>query len=184
MLATAPQERDGQLGFYSNGWLTVVAPSGWRCSGIVGATGALFMTVVSPQARLTHGLPSSRTQAVNVYVASPGTGEVGIACALFPNVRPKPNPCTPMPAREKAVRLGPHVVAFEDPPHVKGTGDPSGGLSPANGVMIYDGSKYPQWAAEETCTLPESQHRACTVILNDFVRRYHVEPMRFYSRGA
>jgi len=50
--------------------------------------------------------------------------------------------------------------------------------------MIYDGSKYPHWAAEETCTLPESQHRACTVILNDFVRRYHVEPMRFYSRGA
>lgn len=161
-----------RLAVYSNGWVTVVAPHGWHCFGVVGATGARSLTVLPPSVGAPRGFTVPQSRAVDVYVASPGTGEVGIACALFPHVRPAPSPCPPLPAREKVARLGPHVVAFEDPAHVHGTGAPSGGAYPANGVMIYDGSKYPARAAEETCTLPESEHATCTAILNAFLRRH------------
>jgi hypothetical protein len=68
-------------------------------------------------------------------------------------------------------RLSSTVVAFEDPPFVRGSGVPSGGAFPANGVMTYptdvsDGSYL------ETCTLPEISHSTCTTILDDFVARY------------
>jgi hypothetical protein len=78
-----------------------------------------------------------------------------------------------VPAVEQVVRLGTHAVAFEDQPDVAGTGNPSGGPYPANGVVIYNNSNatYPN-AGEETCTLPEAQHSICTEILNDFLGRY------------
>ena len=62
-------------------------------------------------------------------------------------------------------------MAFTDPPGIKGTGQPSGGQYPANGVMTYhpsaqDGS----W--QETCTLPASEKDVCTVVLNTFVSWY------------
>jgi hypothetical protein len=56
---------------------------------------------------------------------------------------------------------------FEDPIGVSGVGDPSGGPYPANGVVTYNGTS----ATEATCTLPESDHALCTVVLNDFLRK-------------
>ena len=72
------------------------------------------------------------------------------------------------------MRLGARrAVAFEDRPCVVGTGSPSGGPYPANGVVIYNsnGTKYPN-AGEETCTLPEAQHSTCADVLDDFLGRY------------
>ena len=59
------------------------------------------------------------------------------------------------------------IVAFEDPPGVNGTGQPSGGQYPADGVMTYhtsarDGS----W--QEACTRPASEKNVCTTVLNTF----------------
>ena len=177
ILATAQQEATGQLTFYSNGWLTLVAERGWHCSGVVGATGALSMALLPTHAGMPSGFGGVRqARAVSVYVPSPGTGEVGgAACPFFPEATPQPGwaRCPSLPANEKVTRLSGHAVAFEDPPHIRGSGDPSGGPSPAYGVVSYKGSvAHTTSAAEQTCTLPHFQHAICTLILNDFIRRY------------
>jgi hypothetical protein len=62
-------------------------------------------------------------------------------------------------------------ASFADPPGVRGTGVPSGGQYPANGVMTY----YPRAANGswmETCTLPAGQKAECTASLNAFLARY------------
>lgn len=63
------------------------------------------------------------------------------------------------------------AIAFEDPPGVHGTGNPSGGQNPANGVVIYSAGP-PDQALVETCTLPNHSHTQCAAVLNDFTARY------------
>jgi hypothetical protein len=174
----------GRLAFYSTGWVTVLAPVGWKCSGGVGATGALWISVVPPHtprggASVSDFLAGRDSAAVTAYFGSPGTGEVGgLACPFFAAATPQPGwaRCPAIPQHEQTARLGVHAVAFEDPPHVEGTGDPSGGPYPANGVVIYNATSRPAtMAAEETCTLQTAEHGTCTAILNDFVRRYPLD---------
>jgi hypothetical protein len=160
----------GRLSFYSNGWLSVLAPRGWHCAGVVAATGALDLDVRPPGVSASPGLSDSRADAVTARVPSPDTGEVGGAvCAFFPHATPRPDSlCPSTPSGETAVRLSGTAVAFEDPPGVVGDGDPSGGPDPANGVAVYARSE----AAEATCTLPQAEHATCTNILNDFLARH------------
>jgi hypothetical protein len=63
------------------------------------------------------------------------------------------------------------LVAFLDPPGVKGDGDPSGGPWPANGVMIYNPGA-PNGSYLETCTGPASLTPTCTAALNAFSTAY------------
>ena len=92
-----------------------------------------------------------------------------IACALFPaaaaSLPAGPCPTTP-PSEESKSQISATAVAFEDPPDVKGTGTPSGGVDPANGVVTYSKS----W--HRTRRAPcRSSHNLCTAIVNDFVSR-------------
>jgi len=148
--------------FYANGALTLLAPRGWPCSGTVGADG---------NAQMTISASNDSGEGVTAQADSACVGcSAAIACPLFhaasdalPGI-----PCTPnSPPEEEKTRINATTVAFEDPPYVKGTGTPSGGADPANGVMSYsDGT-----AIAETCTLPQSGHSFCTFILNDFLSR-------------
>jgi len=160
-----------QLALYSNGWLTLLAPRGWKCRGVLGATGHVFLSVLPAGARSKVVSGSTRTPEVTAELPSAGTSEVGgLACPFFPTAAPQPGwtRCPSIPAGEAVARLGPRVAAFEDSPGVAGTGDPSGGAYPANGVVVYRESR----AALATCTLPEAKHAECTAILNDFIARY------------
>jgi hypothetical protein len=172
----------GRVSFYSNGWLSVLAPRGWHCAGVVAATGALDLDVLPPGStdrvvifRLRGpggfsrpGLPS-QDMAVTARIPSPDTGEVpGTACAFFPEtIRLWGNSCWLLPSQEHVDRLSADAVAFEDPAYVFGSGDPSGGRYPANGLVMYSDLK----AAQETCTLPQTEHSVCTAILDDFLAR-------------
>jgi hypothetical protein len=152
--------------------MTVTGPRGWRCSALYGADGTGGVRVYPPGAgsRGNEGIVAGETSAC--YGCT-----IGQACALFPAAlrayrSQYPGGCpVRRPRGETAIRLGPTVVAFEDPAGVKGEGALSGGPYPANGVMTYvpggDSGSY-----VETCTLPESFHSICTAILNDFVARY------------
>jgi hypothetical protein len=72
--------------------------------------------------------------------------------------------------RERIERLSRTAVAFEDPPGVHGTGQPSGDSFPANGVMLFNPSSKGFFYGE-TCVLPASEHTVCTLLLNDALRR-------------
>lgn len=165
----------GRLAAYTDreGYMTVLAPRGWRCSADYGADGSGGLSVM-PAGAAT----GSRVEAVvagETSVCYSCTN--GQACALFPAAalayRSAYGSACPgrRPPRESVVRLSAKLVAFEDPAFVRGDGVSSGGPFPANGVMTYvAGKDVPSYI--ETCTLPDGLHSICTAILNDFVARY------------
>jgi hypothetical protein len=159
-----------RLAFYSNGWITVLAPRGWHCSGGVGSDGNLSLSVLPPY------VSQVTPQAAAVTASRDSSGQAASdACPFFPEFDYPGLPCTKIPARERVTRLTARSVAFEDPPRVTGDGWPSGGPYPANGVVIARESKSQGAGAnKETCTLPQSEHALCAAILSDFRRRYRI----------
>jgi hypothetical protein len=150
--------------FYANQALAVLAPEGWKCKGAVGVDGSGYVAVTGSGGRAIEGREGSVCADCNFE----------IACPLFPQAKAlQPElgcPSTP-PSDERIYKLSDIAIAFEDPPGVHGTGQPSGGRNPANGVVIYSAGP-PDQALEETCTLPNSAHLECAAVLNDFLARY------------
>jgi hypothetical protein len=150
--------------FYANQALAVLAPAGWKCKGAVGVDGSGYIAVTGSRGRTIEGQEGSVCAGCNFE----------IACPLFPQARAlQPElgcPSTP-PSEERIYKLSKIAIAFEDPPGVRGTGKPSGGRNPANGVVIYSAGP-PDHALEETCTLPSAAHKECAAVLNDFLARY------------
>lgn len=158
---------------YSNGWTTTLGPVGWHCSGGVGADGNRELSVLPPYV----SQPSSSAAAITVDRQWNGVA-ISTACSFFPELaRGYGVPCRVIPRRELVDRLSGHAVAFEDPPGVQGTGNPSGGAMPANGVVAYsyEGSSSARrqlTVGDATCALPQRQHALCTAILDDFLSRW------------
>ena len=61
------------------------------------------------------------------------------------------------------------MALFEDPPNVGGSGWPSGGPDPANGLV---GIARRGTVFRSTCTLPSGDHTLCATILNYVISRY------------
>jgi len=157
-----------------DGSISVLAPRMWKCDATIGADGSEAMKVI-PQT--TGPAPSKLGQAVNVEAIPACQGCIAaLVCPLFPSVlRSWPElACEKSPPKELVMHPNATTAFFEDPPGVSGVGDPSGGAYPANGVLIYSGTSEngaAGSAAKMTCTLPESDHALCTVVLNDFLRK-------------
>jgi hypothetical protein len=72
-----------------------------------------------------------------------------------------------------------HVVFFEGPPGIDGSGSPSGGSYPSNGLVTYfppgsTGSpSLGSW--KESCTMAQTPHATCTAILNLFLEEHENE---------
>jgi Domain of unknown function (DUF4850) len=172
---TVPQALAGKLSVYADtqGIMELVGPKGWTCTASHGADGSDGITVHP------HGEGASPRSAI---VGSQTSACVGCAldqacCRLFPSaaraLRSDLGEACPIrraPA-EMVVRIAAGIVAFEDPPGVEGTGVPSGGQYPADGVMTYHPSA-PDGSWQETCTLPSSDKGLCTAVLNTFVSWY------------
>jgi hypothetical protein len=163
----------GSLAAYTDtqGSMTVIAPRGWRCSATYGADGSGGVRVF-PRGHASAGETIVGGETSACYGCTTGQ-----ACALFAAAARAyrssfPGACpVRRPARETIARLSSTVVAFEDPPHIRGEGVGSGGALPANGVITYlPGNASGSWL--ETCTLPAALHSTCTVILDDFLARY------------
>jgi Caspase domain/Domain of unknown function (DUF4850) len=156
----------------NQGIMELVGPKGWSCTAAYGADGSGGVGVYP------HGEGPSSAVAI---VGSESSACVGCtlleACPLFPSAATalhsdlgQPCPTRP-PAAETRVAIAAGIVAFEDPPRVKGDGRPSGGQYPANGVMTYHPSA-PDGSWQVTCTLPSSEKDFCTEVLNTFVSWY------------
>jgi hypothetical protein len=158
---------------YTNTQLYLIGPSGMRCSGIVAADGGSGVTVWPqgyrslPTHASTDGLTLSVTPACVFCKAA-------AACPFFAALaRDLHFPCQQgVPAGERVYHLESTIVLFEDPPGVAGSGGPSGGHDPANGVVGYRGSPQRGSVYRATCTLPAGQHSICTTVLNDVISRY------------
>ena len=111
--------------------------------------------------------------------ASPVQGAL-LACPLFPAAAAAASQdigkgCgVTRPSQESVSVMGKAGIeaGFEDPAGVAGDGIPSGGLNPANGVLLYLPAQGDASAYLATCTLPAARHDVCTAVLNHFVALY------------
>jgi hypothetical protein len=173
------------MSFYSNGRLTVLAPSGWACGALVAGDGGERLDVYPPgKPDYAAELPPKGAELVEIQ--GEYTGHIPgaqLVCHLFPhsaaasevNQDGLPGPECRAPTGEKTIQLTPDVVAFNDPAGVTGTGSGSGGSLSSIGAVMY-----PQLAFSATdsvnvavlsCTLPTNQAMLCRAIDGDFLVR-------------
>jgi len=161
------------LAAYSNSQIVLVGPAGMRCSGIVATDGGSQL-VLWPQGEPKPG-EHSRGAGLTLTLDPACAGcQADDACPFFTAFARKLGfPCrTAVPAGEHVDDVSSSLVLFEDPPGVAGSGWPSGGSDPANGVVGIHTSGGNSAVYRSTCTLPASQKAACTVSLNDAISRY------------
>jgi hypothetical protein len=145
--------------------LNFVGPKGWHCQGTFDSLGdggvSLFPGakmgiegIVISQRNGTLGTRDSRTCSVFPAAAAWLGKHNHVACQI------------PIPKGETHVQLGPKVVQFSDPAHVKGLGNLSGGSYRSFG-MINVGSTM------ITCTLPRKLADVCSAVVTNF-KKYNV----------
>ena len=171
-----------QLAVYTtqDGSMKVLGPTGWTCTALVAADGSTRVGVYPPG----QGDPNSQlfhTSSAQAVLGSQTGGCVGCAVRqaspLFATAASdcaaqfQGSVCNTKPSAESVEQISDGVVGFLDPPGVAGSGNPSGGPYPANGVMTYHTTNFTR-SYVDTCTLPSSDHALCTAILNNFVQSY------------
>lgn len=158
---------------YTNTGIFLIAPRGLRCSGIVAVDGGTQVVVWAAGGRKPqlHSRGIGLTLTVDPACASCRADD---ACPFFTALaRQAGFPCTAgIPAGERVLRPSRAVALFEDPPGVRGSGWPSGGPFPANGVVGTLPSSTEAVVYRATCTLPAADHAICTESLDDVVARY------------
>ncbi len=159
-----PARTATRLTFYSDGYITGLAPKGWACSGTEAADGGQSLSVYPAGQRdpLT-AQPSANAAAVTVILDYTGHGPgAELVCALFPGTRAaslaqSTGACTSLPHAERVQHPTADVATFVTPPGVKGSGFPSGGHNTSSGVVIFP-QLHPEPGsvnvAQLTCTLP------------------------------
>lgn len=175
---TVPTSLARQLAVYadSSDITRVLGPKGWSCTALYGADGSGGVAVYAPgEAVPTRGnpgpqYPPSSDEAITVSeTGGSATQGAATACPYFAAAAASTlsgfgHGCPSPPPGETVTRIAADAVAFEDPPGVKGGGNPSGGPYPANGVVTYSAAAPTTYVA--TCTLPQSQHALCTAVLD------------------
>jgi hypothetical protein len=161
------------LAAYSNSHIYLLGPRGLTCSGTVAADGGEQVIAWAKG----HPKPTLHSRGIGLTLTIDPACAGCRADAACPFLRAFAKslgfPCTAgVPAGERIVQLPHRAIAFEDPPGVAGSGWPSGGPDPANGVVGFT----PGLTAgvyRSTCTLPASPApQVCTTVLNDVISRY------------
>jgi len=197
MTTSLPAGLAAKLSYYSDDMRSlspVLGPSGWHCWVQTGADGSGTLAIFWPQS--TGGIFQFQTernayagQGVQAVVATWTPACQGCVydevCSLIPAAvaelgQVTPN-CSSKPPQEQVSWIRgsatstsaptDDVVAFHDPPGVFGTGLPSGGTNPADGVLLYRFDAHLGRTSSETCTLFAIPASPCTTLLNDFVAR-------------
>lgn len=163
----------GGLIAYTNTQAYLLGPRGMRCSGLVAVDGG-SQVVVWPQGYARPGLHAHSAGLTLTLDPACVSCKAGDACPFFTELARRLDfPCTSgVPVGERVYRLRSNLDLFEDPPGVAGSGWPSGGPDPANGLVGYAGNGLDGAVYRSTCTLPASQHTVCTASLNYIISRY------------
>ena len=156
----------------------ILAPRGWRCTGLVGADGSAHITIVDP---------ADEHAAVTVDAApgAPYSGVLDLACPLFPDADrelhatfgfecPKQHP-----AAEQVTMEGTDIAHFSDPPGVKAVGALSGGPYTVDGALVYHVEPDNLIVAFQiSCAMKPADAPACDPIIDQWLdliaRSYNV----------
>jgi hypothetical protein len=170
------------LSVYSNGMITVLAPSGWSCDALVAADGGSRLDVYPP-GHSGYGGDGAPKGAEAVQLDTEYTGHLPGAffiCGLFPDsaagteVRQNQMSCSGLPVGEHERFLTPDIIEFSDPAGVAGSGAGSGGSLASVGLAVY-----PQVTpatqsinvSKLSCTLPKRLAPLCAQIEEDYLIR-------------
>ena len=164
----APAGATRGLAAYSNGVLLVLAPAGWRCHATLGAHASATIAV-APAGRREPGI-SER------FAGTPGAA-AALGCSLFAaaarELPPGAHCARRRPRRERVRAPSAREREFNDPPGVRGNGEPSGGPDRARGFALFraPGGGFGGYAFLVTCTLPASAGARCAIVLADALTR-------------
>lgn len=158
---------------YTNTESYLLAPSGMRCSGIAAVDGGSQVIVWSHG----HSRPGFHSRSIGLTLTlDPAcvSCKADEVCPFFTSLaRQLGFPCSSgVPTGERVYRDRSNLIFFEDFPGTAGSGWPSGGPYPANGLVGYAGDGLNGAVYRSTCTLPANQHSICTASLNDVIGRY------------
>jgi hypothetical protein len=180
--ASVTAREAARLRFFSDGFVTVLAPRSWTCAGSAAADGSESLSVFparQPNPLQADHVPSA-AEAVTAFVDYTGHGPgAQLVCTLFPGTRAaglaaKTGGCAPSSPRETVRRTGAAVARFDDPPGVRGVGVPSGGANRAVGAVVYPQPR-PEpdsvTVSKVTCTVRPATTDRCRAIVDDFVSR-------------
>ena len=158
---------------YTNTELFLIGPRGLRCSGLVATDGGSQVIAWAPGARKPALHSRGIGLTLNIDPACAGC-KADDACPFFTALASMLGfPCSlGVPPKELVSRPRANLALFEDPPAVAGSGWPSGGSYPANGVVGTRGRGTDALVYRSTCTLPAADHAICTESLNDVIARY------------
>jgi hypothetical protein len=187
LTAAIPSSVASRLRFYSDGYMVVLAPTGWTCTGLEAADGGQSLSVfpAGQTDPLAGAATSADAAAVTARFDYTGHGPgAQLVCGLFPTSAAArfaevTGGCTKVPAREVVRRPSRDVATFRDPPGVTGTGEPSGGTNPASGAVFFPPPLRGSTSAnvgKATCTAPRSLASLCPSIIADFVGRARLRP--------
>jgi hypothetical protein len=152
------------LAAYTNTWEYLLAPAGMRCVGFVAGDGGSSIKVWPRGA--AQPSPHSSGEGLTLFIEPAcASCRAEDACPFFAAFARRIGfPCgSGVPLHEQVYRLHSNVTLFEDLPGVRGSGWPSGGSYPANGLV---GIGEHGLVFRSTCTLPTSEHTICTTSLN------------------
>jgi len=180
--AVLTPEAASQLRFFSDGFVTVLAPRAWRCAGLAAADGGLSLSVfpVRQPDPLGAGRVPSNAAGVTVFVDYTGHGPgAHLVCTLFPGTRAaqlaaQTGGCPRSAPRETVRRPSVDAARFDDPAGVRGVGVPSGGANRAVGAVVYPQPRpEPEsvTVSKVTCTAARATAALCPAIVDDFVSR-------------
>ena len=174
MGVVVPKGFTGKLAVYVDAMgMKLLGPAGWTCGASYGSDNEAVLAVGPP-----GWSASATTEQLNViWQGTCVTCTVRQACSLFRSAaaryfhdHPRSKCPATRPPAERVMRLAPDLVAFEDPPYVKGDGIPSGGPYADNGIMTYfaKSATGPQSRLVD-CVLPAKDHQMCTAALDQFI---------------
>jgi hypothetical protein len=155
-----------RLSLFSDGFVSVLAPRGWRvCQGGVGFHGEYELTVYSTTGE-SRGIVTVMEERASL-LGRP-------ACALF-NLHLPSGFCRNLPKEPAKGELVSHpsagVAIFVDPPGLFGTGNPSGGRAGGRATSIGAVSlatKPTSSSKQITCLIPGSDHELCGEIISNY----------------
>jgi hypothetical protein len=192
LLAPIPTALVGKVEFYSDGFHTVLGPTGWACSQTQadqGATGLIVYPTNEANPPVAV-IPTAGTEGIFAIFDSTGYAQgIALVCPFFtiPSWQRTEAHCSgSAPTGEQTSMPTPDVASITDPAGLTGSLEGSGGAFPVTGAVIFpqvmpavtDGSSVD--VAVESCSLSDTA--LCPTILSDFeVREFPVPDSSAFS---
>lgn len=165
----------------------LLAPAGWRCD-LNGGSGGTTLVAYNPRAGFFNSpFGYQPNEAVSAYYATTGNHALSHACAFFTLAASLYDELglgscgsgVDPPVGEQRTQITAGEVRFVDPPHVGGTGNPSGGPNRAVGIELFEvrydrSGRALQDAATATCALAPARRHFCAGIFRNVRLRFQV----------